>query len=495
MRVQNNGKVAEVIAEFCLHLPPEFDLDDQLYKKHLTDVKKQHVHVDEVHRQAIAIGRAASEQYGVKATLPVDGATTITENPGPAQQWAVYAEKHAKDSVELHQKMQESMETLVAAHEQFLIHHGDTNAEQTEEVKRFMDKARKLIASRVAAAETSGRTYFSLTRGDITVAHAKEMRSLGEIQREQRKSRWWLLVGLLILAFLIVATRAHAQTPGVKVEVDNAGTRVGFWPAGIAKFNFSTNLTATFNAGTNAVDITATSGGSTPTGTGFSHVTTGSQDAAAKLVNLTASTDVASNQGTTTTVLHGNAAGQTSFATVVEADQTLADNTTNNASTSNHGYIKKLDNSASHFMDGTGNWSSANLATISTGTTGGATFTAAQTNYNGRLSFSYQSSFADGATVSPVTGHINAFACTTLVGSATVDTGDVTLSACVGSGASCTSTTTIKMNARNLTASLAGQNLSVNIGDAVAMKIVTPASWPTTTPSNVYLECKIVVGP
>jgi hypothetical protein len=53
-----------------------------------------------------------------------------------------------------------------------------------------------------------------------------------------------------------------------------------------------------------------------PTGTGFYHLTAGASDAAAKLVNLTASTDVAANQGTTTTVLHGNAAGQASFAAV-----------------------------------------------------------------------------------------------------------------------------------------------------------------------------------
>lgn len=57
-----------------------------------------------------------------------------------------------------------------------------------------------------------------------------------------------------------------------------------------------------------------------PTGTGFSHVTSGVLDAAAKLVNLTASTDVAANQGTTTTVFHGNASGQGSFASIAPAD-------------------------------------------------------------------------------------------------------------------------------------------------------------------------------
>lgn len=66
-------------------------------------------------------------------------------------------------------------------------------------------------------------------------------------------------------------------------------------------------------------------GGSTPTGTGFTHITAGVQDAAAKLVNLTATTDVAANQGTTTTVLHGNAAGQPSFASVNLASDVSGD--------------------------------------------------------------------------------------------------------------------------------------------------------------------------
>lgn len=60
--------------------------------------------------------------------------------------------------------------------------------------------------------------------------------------------------------------------------------------------------------------------------------------------------------GTTTTVLHGNAAGAPTFGAVVEADITLADNTTNNSSTAKHGFLKKLDNNATNFMNGQGDW-------------------------------------------------------------------------------------------------------------------------------------------
>jgi hypothetical protein len=61
-----------------------------------------------------------------------------------------------------------------------------------------------------------------------------------------------------------------------------------------------------------------------PTGTGFSHITSGALDSASKLINLTASTDVAANQGTTTTLLHGNAAGQASFSGVSLANDATA---------------------------------------------------------------------------------------------------------------------------------------------------------------------------
>lgn len=43
--------------------------------------------------------------------------------------------------------------------------------------------------------------------------------------------------------------------------------------------------------------------------------------------------------------------------TISDATITFSDITTNNASTSNHGFLKKLDNTATHYMDGTGNWS------------------------------------------------------------------------------------------------------------------------------------------
>lgn len=55
--------------------------------------------------------------------------------------------------------------------------------------------------------------------------------------------------------------------------------------------------------------------------------------------------------GTPTSGVLTNCTGYTGAALV------LSDVTTNNASTSNHGFLKKLDNVSTHFMDGTGAWS------------------------------------------------------------------------------------------------------------------------------------------
>lgn len=86
----------------------------------------------------------------------------------------------------------------------------------------------------------------------------------------------------------------------------------------------------------------------------------------AKLTNVLTTTGdiIYSSSGTTAarlaigganTVLHGGTTP--SYSAVVEADITLADNTTNDATTARHGFLKKLSNVATEYMDGTGNWS------------------------------------------------------------------------------------------------------------------------------------------
>jgi hypothetical protein len=54
--------------------------------------------------------------------------------------------------------------------------------------------------------------------------------------------------------------------------------------------------------------------------------------------------------GSTDKITRGN------FLKNIDADATLTDITTNNSSTTKHGFLKKLDNDSTHFMDGQGNW-------------------------------------------------------------------------------------------------------------------------------------------
>ncbi len=151
-------------------------------------------------------------------------------------------------------------------------------------------------------------------------------------------------------------------------------------------------------------------GGSTPTGTGFVHVTAGVQDAAAVAVDLTtgdvtgilpltgggvgadlsAAVGAVIDDGSVMStigsaglgdIFQGDGLGNWQSAgiasqsdnyvirwrassnsyvaaLVAEASMSLSDVTMWNASTSAHGFLKKLDNNPAHYMDGQGNWTS-----------------------------------------------------------------------------------------------------------------------------------------
>jgi len=75
------------------------------------------------------------------------------------------------------------------------------------------------------------------------------------------------------------------------------------------------------------------------------------RDAVGAMATDTATIDFTYNDGANTLTADIKAAS------VTEAMQVLADNATNNASTSAHGYLKKLSNVSTEYMDGTGNWS------------------------------------------------------------------------------------------------------------------------------------------
>jgi len=72
------------------------------------------------------------------------------------------------------------------------------------------------------------------------------------------------------------------------------------------------------------------------------------------------------NLGTPSAVVLTNATG------LPEGGLNLTDVTTANASTSKHGLLKKLDNTATHYMDGTGAWSSPSMTIYAGSTATGA---------------------------------------------------------------------------------------------------------------------------
>jgi hypothetical protein len=74
------------------------------------------------------------------------------------------------------------------------------------------------------------------------------------------------------------------------------------------------------------------------------------------LYGVSATVAAYTSAGSATTVLHGSATVP-AFSAVVEADITLADNTTNNVSTTKHGFTPKLPNDVAKYLNGTGAYS------------------------------------------------------------------------------------------------------------------------------------------
>lgn len=112
-----------------------------------------------------------------------------------------------------------------------------------------------------------------------------------------------------------------------------------FTGAGTANVATITTAARTVLDDTTVSAMVDTLGGASSSGTGG-------------LVRVTNAALVTPNLGTPSAITLTNGAG------LLEAGLTLADNTTNNASTSNHGFLKKLDNTATNFMNGQGNWAS-----------------------------------------------------------------------------------------------------------------------------------------
>ena len=197
---------------------------------------------------------------------------------------------------------------------------------------------------------------------------------------------------------------------------------------------------------------------------------------------------------------------------------TLADVTTNNSSTSNHGFLAKLDNNASHYMNGIGTWTGISLTADVTGTlpianggTNATTAATARTNLGTGAGISYMTSLAI-IQVTPANATTYYFgSClknslsTTQNGNKIYFTRAGTINSCyvfvgVGNGTNQTSTINIRLNSTTdyaITTSLTTNanattfsntlmGIPIAAGDYVEIKWVTP-TW-VTPPSNMFMS-------
>jgi hypothetical protein len=199
--------------------------------------------------------------------------------------------------------------------------------------------------------------------------------------------------------------------------------------------------------------------------------------------------------GTSTQVLHSGTTP--SWSAVVEADQTLADNTTANASTSAHGYLKKLDNTATHYMDGTGAWSTpggaSGIGTVFSASTSSSTVNSATTTF---LAITGNSGFGatEGTKSSVVTAACtakNLYVVTSSTQSAnnnlviTVRKGTTT-----GNMADTIITLTIAAGATAATFTDLVNTVAVSAGDLLDYKLLNNANVASAVVTSIGLQCQ-----
>lgn len=193
----------------------------------------------------------------------------------------------------------------------------------------------------------AGYRWLTLKYPPATKEVQESSQAVATILKAYHLPKWaiivWAVLVLLILG--VIAARSEPKPfvrelvvePGLLyqigggpfVQVQNAGTQIKLWAAGIARLNCSTNMTCTYNAGTGAVDMTASSTAGTAwssltaptTNLSLSHsawTTTFTWNATTGASNLFTFTDTLNNTGTGALLRAFTASG--SAATPFQAD-------------------------------------------------------------------------------------------------------------------------------------------------------------------------------
>jgi hypothetical protein len=157
-----------------------------------------------------------------------------------------------------------------------------------------------------------------------------------------------------ITALNITGASGLSVANGVVAMTVSGGSTINLETNGVPNTSQSTlNLVAGTNITLTADGLGGVTIDSTAGGTGTVTHTAGALTANQLVIgNGAADEKVLGGLGTTTTVLHGNAGGAPSFGAVVEADITLANNTTNNVSSTKHGFTPISPSDATQFLNG-----------------------------------------------------------------------------------------------------------------------------------------------
>jgi hypothetical protein len=185
-----------------------------------------------------------------------------------------------------------------------------------------------------------------------------------------------------------------------------------------------------------------------------------------------------------------------------EAQVTFTDITTGNASTSNHGFLKKLDNSSAHFMDGQGNWSTppsgiGYLIRVNAGLLNNVSSPGSgQTYYlqNGGINITaITTAHANAGTIIyiPKAGTIKAAYGVVTVGGTTSSGEDSTIGYRLNNTTNTNIATTVETNAAVNAFSNNALSTSVALGDYIEVFFTTPTF--VTAPTIVYISVSLYI--
>ena len=264
MRIQNTQNVTRKLAEFGLTLPEAFDLPNDLFAVKLAEANAQQTHVDENERWLIAVGRAAAEHFPLEQNFAGTPPEPVDERTPNRFMLDAYWKGM--------QALSRTVEAKLGA--------------ATESVKDAAWALKNTLADlsgTISAADHTARIAAEEGRD-----RAKERMTFMRTFSNRLLIVLWLIAALLaaLLGTAIVAKAepkpkpvnlfsrplsmaerypelfsAQVDTTGPFIEVQDEGTRVKLWAAGIAKLNcVGAGITCTFASG--VASLTVAGGGS-----------------------------------------------------------------------------------------------------------------------------------------------------------------------------------------------------------------------------------------